>query len=94
MWITNVYFKSNKTARESRSNKTILLFTAPLVYYSSFCSYRLLAPPLKLVTMQSHPHTLEIADSFLVMEMFMEFRKLGFLQYPFYFNNFYLHIYF
>jgi hypothetical protein len=35
-------------------------------------------PPLKLVTMQSHPRTLEIPDSCLLIEMFMEFRKLGF----------------
>jgi hypothetical protein len=28
--------------------------------------------------MQSHPHTMEIPDSCLVIEMFMEFKKLVF----------------
>jgi hypothetical protein len=36
-------------------------------------------PPLKLVTMQSHPHTLEIPGSCLVIAMFMELRKVVFL---------------
>jgi hypothetical protein len=42
--------------------------------------------------MQSHPHTLDIPDSCLLIEMFMEFRKLVFFQYPFYFNNFYFNL--
>jgi hypothetical protein len=71
--ITHVYLKSNKTA--------------------SFCSYQLLlawtAVPLNLVTMQSHPHALEILDFCLVIEMSMNFRKFGFLRYPFYLNSFY-----
>jgi hypothetical protein len=47
------------------------------------------AVPLNLLTMQSQPHTLEIPDFCLVIEMFMDFRKFGFLQYPFYLNNIY-----
>jgi hypothetical protein len=55
--------------------KTILLFAAPIFLQLPIIGA---VAPLKVVTMQSHPHTLEIPDSCLLIEMFMEFRKLGF----------------
>jgi hypothetical protein len=93
MWTTCVCLKSNKTAKQSGSSKVILLFTSPLFYYPSICNCQTLSArtvaPLNLLTIQSHPHTLEIQDFCLVIEMFMDFRKFSFLQYPFYLNNFY-----
>jgi hypothetical protein len=84
MW-TCVHVKTNKTTKKSGSNKIIFLFTSHLFYCPAFCSYQLLsagtAVPLNLVTMQSHPHTLEIQNFCLVIEMFMDFRKFGFLEY-------------
>jgi hypothetical protein len=83
MWTTRVHLKPNKTAKNSGSNKIILLFISPLFYYPAFSSYQLLsartAVTLDLVTMQSHPHTIDVQDSCLVIEMFMDFRKFAFL---------------
>jgi hypothetical protein len=94
MWTARVYLKCNKTAKQSARSKIILLFTLPLIYSPSICSCQTLsaqtAVPLNLLTMQSHPHTLEIPDSFLSGPWkLMDFRKFGFLQYQLYFNNFY-----
>jgi hypothetical protein len=87
MWTTRIYLIFNKTGAVVVHFTPLLL--PILLQLLIVIGAEQTAVALNLVTMQSHPHTLEMPDFCLVTEMLVDFRKFGFLHYPFCLNKFY-----